>query len=44
MGRPTTAADNAWLRSLATDFVQSGYRYKTLVKSVVTSPQYRRVQ
>ena len=43
MGRPTTAADNAWLRSLATDLCRAATAIDP-VKSVVTSPQYRRVQ
>ena len=44
MGRTTTEADDAWIRDLATAFVHSGLRYKALVKAVVTSAQYRRVQ
>ncbi len=44
MGRSTTEADKAWIADLATAFVQSGYQYKQLVKAVVTSAQYRRVQ
>jgi len=43
-GRTTSPKDNGWLGQLARDFVASGFRYKTLVKAIVTSPQYRRVR
>jgi hypothetical protein len=43
-GRALTAEDQASLDGVAARFVQSGWRYRELVKAVVTSPVYRRVR
>ena len=39
-----TSEDSDWLSELARQFVFSDLSYKTLVKSVVMSPRYRRVR
>ena len=44
LGRPPGAADQAWLDSLADDFVASGYRWPSLIKQIVLSDRYRSVQ
>jgi hypothetical protein len=43
-GRALTAEEQASLDAVTTRFVQSGWRYRELVKAVVTSPVYRRVR
>ncbi len=44
LGRPLTSADDAWVDSLATTFTTSNFDYKALVRAVVSSDDYRRVQ
>ncbi len=44
LGRDLAEGDQDWLDRLARDFVASGYDYRALVKSVVMSDVYRRVQ
>ena len=44
MGRATTSDDDHWILDLSQKFVRSGFDYRMLVKAVVLSPQYRRVQ
>ena len=44
LGRPLTEADDAWADQLADRFVSSDYRYRTLVREIVTSDNYRRVE
>ena len=44
MGRATTGADDEWLTHLSHVFVHSGFSLRTLVKSIILSPHYRRVQ
>ena len=44
LGRETTADEQSWIADLSRDFLASGYRYRSLVKSIVTSDVYRRVR
>lgn len=44
LGRQPGDADEAWIDDLATDFAASGFRYDQLVKAIVTSEPYRRVE
>lgn len=44
MGRDPLTEEEAWIDELSYEFVASGYRYRSLVKSIVTSPNYRRVE
>lgn len=45
LGEELTAPDDArWIEALARDFVADGYRYRSLVRAIVTSPRYRRVR
>ena len=44
MGRAATSDDDHWILDLAQKFVRSGFDYRGLVKAVILSPQYRRVQ
>jgi hypothetical protein len=44
LARDLTGPEGAWLDELALDFVASGYRYRDLIKAIVTSPVYRRVR
>jgi hypothetical protein len=44
MGREAQALDQAWLEELSQTFVASGYRYRDLVREVLTSDHYRRVR
>jgi hypothetical protein len=44
MGRTLLAEESDWLKSLAQEFVSSNYSYKALVKAIVKSENYRRVQ
>ncbi len=44
VGRELDAEETEWAGSLARDFLASGYRYRDLVKSIVTSDIYRRVR
>jgi len=44
LGRPMADADQAWIDELSTHFVGSDYRYRELVKKIVTSDNYRRLQ
>ncbi|HIA02032.1 MAG TPA: hypothetical protein EYN06_05740 [Myxococcales bacterium] len=44
LGRNLTGIEGAWLDELALDFVASGYRYRELIKAIVTHPVYRRVR
>ena len=41
LGRETTAEERPWLDELSADFVQSGFSYRSLIRSVLTSPVYR---
>ena len=36
--------DDKWLDALAWQFVQDGFSYRQLVKSIITSERYRRVR
>ena len=38
------AVEDAWVGSLARDFVANDYSYRGLVRSIVTDPRYRRVR
>lgn len=44
MGREPLDEEQEWLTDLSIAFVASGYQYRTLVRDIVTSPVYRRVQ
>lgn len=44
LSRDLRAEESEWVDALMIDFVASGYRYKTLVKAIVTSDSYRRVR
>jgi len=44
LGRDLGVQDIDWVESLAVDFAMSGYSYRELVKAIVMSPVYRRVQ
>jgi Protein of unknown function (DUF1549)/Protein of unknown function (DUF1585) len=43
LGRPTSPDDATLLDSLTHDFVASGYRMRALVRGVLRTPEYRRV-
>jgi hypothetical protein len=43
-GRAVEPDEEAWLTGIAHRFVSGGYHYRELVKSIVTSPSYRRVR
>lgn len=42
LGRDLTTDDADWLDALAWDFASSGWKYRELVKAIVTSDEYRR--
>ena len=44
MGRTLLKEEGEWLKKLAQEFVSSSYSYKALVKAIVKSENYRRVQ
>ena len=44
LGRPIVSYEQAWVDELAIDFVKNGYRYRDLVRAIVTSKTYRRVR
>jgi len=44
LGRELGDDDDAWLADLTERFVHSDYRYRTLVRDIVTSDVYRRVR
>lgn len=44
LGRDMNQKDQAWLDALSYEFVHSGFSYQSLVKAVVTSDRYRRLQ
>jgi len=44
LGREANASERLWIEDLSRDFLNSGYRYRDLIKSVVTSDLYRRVR
>lgn len=44
LGRDMTQKDNAWLDELSYTFVHSGFSYQSLIKAIVTSDRYRRLQ
>lgn len=44
LGRAPTTDEEGWVDELSYDFVASGYRYGSLVKAIVTDPNYRRVE
>jgi hypothetical protein len=44
LGREATPAEVIWSKELSRDFLNSGYRYRDLVKAIVTSDLYRRVR
>lgn len=44
LGRKLSEGDQAFLDDLINQFVGSGYSYRSLVKAIVLSPVYRRVQ
>jgi hypothetical protein len=41
LGRPLAASDEDWKRSLAQSFAAGGYHMRSLVRAILTSPQYR---
>lgn len=41
LGRPLAPEDDAWKTQLVRVFVDGGYRMKSLVRAIVTSPRYR---
>lgn len=44
LGRELTPDESTWTDELSYNFVRSGYKYRALVKAIVTSPSYRRVE
>lgn len=44
LGRKLAEDDEAWLTNLTQEFLESGQRYRALVKAIVKSPVYRRVR
>ena len=44
LGRDMNQKDQPWLAELAYAFVHSGFSYQALIKAVVTSDRYRRLQ
>lgn len=44
LGRPIFTTEQAWLDDMTRRFVESNYDYREVVKAIVTSPAYRRVQ
>ncbi|MFT5434346.1 MAG: hypothetical protein ACI9OJ_005059, partial [Myxococcota bacterium] len=44
LNRELQPDEGPWLESLANEFVADGYRYRSLVKAILTSPVYRRVR
>jgi len=44
LGRPPHPEEEPWLDELAHAFVASGYRYREVLKAIVTHPTYRRVR
>lgn len=44
LGRTPTSEEESWVDELSYDFVSSGYHYRSLVKAIVTNPNYRRVE
>jgi len=44
LGRETNTAEQQWIKDLSKDFLNSGYRYRDLVKAIVTSDIYRRIR
>jgi len=44
LGREAKPQEVAWYQELSLDFLNSGYRYRDLVKSLVTSDLYRRIR
>ena len=43
VGREPMAEEEAWIDELATNFATSGFDYKTLIRDIVTSENYRRL-
>lgn len=44
LGREPLDTEEEWIEQLSVDFTASGYKFRSLVKEIVTSPVYRRVQ
>ncbi len=44
LGREVLPEEDAWIDALAGDFVSSDYSFRTLVKAIVRSDAYRRVE
>jgi hypothetical protein len=44
LGREVNASELLWAKELSKDFLNSGYRYRDLVKAIVTSDLYRRIR
>ncbi|MBJ95776.1 MAG: hypothetical protein CMP23_15045 [Rickettsiales bacterium] len=44
LGREVQAAEEPWIDELSLAFVDSGFSYRTLIKTIVSSPVYRSVQ
>ena len=42
LGRELTDDEEAWARDLTQDFLGSDFRYRELVRAIVTSETYRR--
>lgn len=43
LGRSPTSAEEPWVEELATRFAEAGFDYKTLIRDIVTSENYRRL-
>lgn len=44
LGRSMQADDEPWITELAQHFISGDYSYRSLVRTIVTSPRYRRVR
>ena len=44
LGRDPTPDEEPWIQALTADFMATGFSYRALVKSIVSSPVYRRVR
>lgn len=44
LGREANSSERPWIEQLSRNFLNSGYRYRDLIKSIVTSDLYRRVR
>ncbi|HND34794.1 MAG TPA: DUF1585 domain-containing protein [Myxococcota bacterium] len=44
LGRPIEEWEEPWITQLSQDFIADNYSYRTLVKEIVTSDNYRSVR